>query len=237
MKIPKLILSRPKLVIDTKCPKCHSMDIQALANVELTCKNCKTKFTSDVQLNIVFTTAKKFLQLRANNNEFWVLGKRDDSEVFNTDDMLKPRSKMEDDIYHSMLAYKRICEMEGCYDVSEVTNDYDIDYKIRCNECGVCFNCVICTRCGERYTPEKINTPQGVQRRYKCPKCSSRDYTRTYINKIAKVCPGCGSNNIQKTSFSSDKKQCPRCHSENITSPKKVPVYKLIVQRQGRFKL
>ena len=235
MKIPKLILSRPKLVVDIKCPKCQSIDIVALLDINVKCKNCMTSFTTNAGINIYYSIAKKLIQLISHNNEVWILGERDASDVFNSDDILKPRSQHEDDVYHTMLAIMHNFEDQRCWEVTKITNEYDQEYIVRCNVCGICHNCVTCSSCGEKYTPKEVDTHQGKQKRYKCPKCSSRNYKKTFINKMDKICPYCNSGNIKKTYFPSHKKQCPKCHSDDITKPRNVPVYKLVIKRQPRF--
>lgn len=234
MKIPKLILSRPKLVVDVKCPKCSSLDIVAFTKVDLTCKNCKTKFETNAEINIYYSIAKKLLQLISHHNEVHINGVRDNAEVFYPEDLLKPRSKFEDDIYHTMLAIKHNFEDQKCYEVSEITNEIDEDYKIRCKKCGYCNNCITCSNCGEHYVPKHVDTRIGKQQRYKCPKCSSRSYKKTYIKKLSKECPYCKSKNVRKTHFYANNKQCPYCKSKDVSKPRTIPIYKLIIKRQKR---
>jgi DNA-directed RNA polymerase subunit RPC12/RpoP/phage FluMu protein Com len=234
VKIPKLILSKPKLVVDIKCPKCKSMDILALPIVETTCKNCKTRFQANVNINILAATAKKYVQMKSHNNEIWILGERNDSLVFHSDDALRPRDSNEDAIYHTILAYKKLAELERCYEVSEITNEYDDDYRVFCKTCGVCYNCVTCIKCGQKYVPTKIETKHGSEKKYKCTKCGFRNYKQTFIPKTDDKCPYCGSSNFKKTRFNTDNKKCPKCHSKNTSIPRKVPVYKLIIKRQKR---
>ena len=93
----------------------------------------------------------------------------------------------------------------------------------------------VCPECG--YKEEKTEHEESLtlEAKYKCPKCSSRNYKKTFINKMDKICPYCNSGNIKKTYFPSHKKQCPKCHSDDITKPRNVPVYKLVIKRQPRF--
>jgi len=235
MKIPKIILTRPKLVVDTKCPKCNSIDIAGLPIVDTQCKNCKTKFTTNAQINIYFSIAKKLLQLISNNNEVWVLGLRDVSKIFHPDNELRPRSRHEDDIYQTMLAIQHNFESQRCYDVEGINNEYDEQDKVYCNDCGICYNCFTCLKCGATYVPKTVDTKQGVEKRYKCPKCESRNYKRTQIKKIGKECPHCKSKNIKNTLLRQTKKECHRCKGKNISKPIVVPVYKLVIKRQKRF--
>lgn len=237
MKIPRLILSRPKLVVDVRCPKCQSIDIAALPVVEVICKNCKTKFTTNAAINIYYSIAKKLLQLISHNNEVWILGERDVSNVFHPEDMLMPRSRHEDDVYQTILAIKHNFEDQKCYEVSEMTNENDEDFRIHCNICGTCNTCVACIKCNERYIPKLVETPHGKEKRYKCPKCGNKNYTKTYIEKVSGNCPFCESKNIKKTIFKSDRRHCPKCHTTNISKPRNIPVYKLIIKRQKRFKI
>ena len=234
MKIPKIILSRPKLVVDVKCPKCNSNYVAALPIIETTCKNCNTKFETNAEINIYFSAAKKLLQTISNYNEVWLLGERDNSDVFHTDDLLRPRSSFEDDIYHTMLHIKHNFEDQNCYEVSKITSEFDDDYRKLCGICGTCQDCVTCIKCDKKYLPAEVETRQGKQKRYKCPECGFRNYKKTFINKLEDKCPYCGSNNIKKTSFHSDQKECPKCHSKNDKPPRRVPVYKLVIKRQKR---
>lgn len=235
MKIPKIILSRPKLVVDTRCPKCNSLDTSVLPTIETQCKNCKTIFRTDVKINIYFSIAKKLISSISKKNEVWILGERDASDIFHTEDLLKPRSQHEDDVYQTMLAIKHNFDDQLCYEVGKITNEVDEEYRIKCNDCAICYNCVTCTKCGQKYIPKKVNTPQGEQKKYKCTNCGNRFYDRTYIKEFKKGCPYCGSENVMRTHFGSNLKQCPKCKSKNITKPKAIPVYKLVIKRQKRF--
>jgi len=238
MKIPKLILGRPKIVVDIKCPKCKSLDIAGFSNVECRCNNCKTAFTTEAGVNIYYSIAKKLIQLISHNNEVWVIGERDDSETFRSEDLLKPRSKHEDDIYHSLLAIKNNFQQQRCYDVSEITNEMDTDYRANCSDCGYCSNCVICAKCNKSYVPKKT---RSGEKRYTCPECKSKNYKPSAIKFKAdggkRSCPNCSSENVNRTKVPAGKKPCPKCNSENITSPRKLPIYRLIIKRQRRFLL
>lgn len=242
MKIPKLILSRPKLIVDIQCPKCKSRDIIALKDVDVTCTNCKTNFKTETKINIYSSIAKKLEQLLGKYNEVWILGQRDSSTIFYTDNVLKPRSLFEDEIWHSMIAIRNIKKNQRCWGVSEIENAYDKDYKIYCKDCGTCMNCITCVKCNKKYIPKEVKTIRGREKRYKCPECGNKNYRKTRIDKIKReknkiICPYCNSDYIKKTKFTSDKKNCPRCNSTNITSPRDIPVYKLIIKRQRRFLL
>ena len=231
VKIPKLILGRPKIVVDVKCPKCKSLDIAGIPVVDVTCKNCKTRFTTEAGVNIYYSIAKKLTQLVSNNNEVWIVGQRDDSFTFDVQDLLKPRSKHEDDIFHTLLAIKYNYEKQRCWDVSEITNEVDLDYKSRCNECGICHNCVVCVACKHKYIPKKTKTGEN---RYTCPECNSKKYKPNYIKFKDKKCPDCGSAEVSKLSFNSVKRQCPKCGCKVSSDTRKIPIYKLIIKRQPR---
>lgn len=235
----KVILTRPKLVSDVKCPKCRHMDIVAIPIIETKCRNCKTVHTTEVKINIYFTVSKKIEQILKYNNGVYIIGERDDSKVFHTDDMLKPRSRHEDDIWHTLVAIQQTKIGQKCWEVEEITHEYDFDYRISCNDCGYCLVCVTCTKCNRKYQPKEIETGRGKEKRYTCPECNSKSYKQTVIEKFKTkgtrpICPYCNSNNIAKAKFSSDKKQCPKCLSVNITKPRKIPVYCLLIERQKR---
>ena len=231
--IPKIILSKPKLLVDVKCPKCKGYDAVALQNVDVTCKNCNTRFTTEAGINIYYSMAKKIISVLSNHNEVFILGTRDTSMVFTPQKELSPRSRYETDIWHTVLAIQNDFKKQKCWMVSEISNEVEIDYRTVCNDCGQCWDCITCNKCGNIYTPKKEKV---------CEKCGSKSYKPTFIKKVVekkgkKVCPHCGSSNIRKTSFSSDKKTCPRCKSRNIATPKKIPVYKLSIKRQRRFEI
>jgi hypothetical protein len=233
---PKIILTRPKIVVDTRCPKCKSMDIAATPIVTTVCKNCSTKFESDTGVNIYYSMAKKLNQLLANNNGVVVQGERDNSMTFHPDDALRPRSKMEDDIWHAILAIHTDFVKQKCWEVSKISNEVDVDFKIYCKDCGYCKNCVTCNKCGEHYTPRLIEGKKEI--RYTCPKCNSKSYRDTIIDKFKnKRCPYCESPKVVHSKFDSTKKKCPKCGSENITEPRKVPVYRFIIERQKRNRI
>lgn len=234
-KIPKLILGRPKIVVDVKCPKCKSQDIKALPIIETSCNNCNTKFTAEVKINLYYSIAKKLLQTVAHNNEMWVVGERADSHPIRGEDLLKPQNKHDDDLFQTLCAIKNNFEGQKCYEASEITYEMDLDYKVRCSDCGYCSNCVTCTRCNKKYVP---NITKTDEKRYSCPDCRNKNYKPSYIkfkkegSKIS--CPNCDSENVNRTGFVSTKKECPKCHSKSITTPRKIPIYKLVIKRQRR---
>lgn len=237
MKIPKIILGRPKLVIDTRCPKCHSLDIAAIPIVTAQCKNCKLKFTSEgLGINIYFGIAKKLVQLISHNDEVCIVGKRDDSNDFNAKNMLMAKSQEDEDVYQTILAVKHNFEGQKCYEVSDVLFEEDKEQNIQCKVCGFCNNCVTCKSCGQKYIPKEVETKYGKEKRYKCTECGSKDYIKTHITKLEKECPYCKSVNVKPTFLNSDFIHCPKCKSKNITKSVSIPVYKLIIKRQERFK-
>lgn len=239
MKTAKLILSRPKIVADVQCPKCKSHDIVALLTVETKCKNCNTVFVVETKVNVYYSIAMKLIQLVSSNDETKIAAERDPTNLHHADDILKPQSQHEQDMYHTLLAIQKNFKNQKCWEVSEITHEMDESYKVNCNECGVCNNCVTCTKCGKAYTPKIVQTKGLSEKRYTCPSCGHKKFKRSYVkftNKDgATVCPLCGSSNMLRTYFNSDKKQCPRCDSKNITKPKIIPVYMLKITRQKRF--
>lgn len=229
MKIPKIILARPKLVVNVKCPKCQSIHIQGIPNFQAECKNCKKIFITEVKVDIYYSIAKQLNKFLRESNEVWIVGERDNSKVFHPEDVLAPRSSHEADIWYTMLAIKKDFEGMKCWEVSDITNEVDQDYLTYCNECGHCHNCVTCSKCKKPYIPKIIKK----QKRFTCPDCQNKKYevTKTKGDK----CEFCKSTNISKTKFSAEKKQCPRCKTKNIKEPRKITIYKLIIKRQRRF--
>lgn len=233
--IPKIILGRPKIVADFKCPKCKKIDIVGLPTINTRCKNCSTEISVDAGIDIYQSISKKLEQLLSNNNQVIIVGERDDSEKFHAEDMLKARSKHEQDIYHAMLAIKNTKDKQRCWEVSEIVHDTDKDFKVHCNDCGVCLNCVRCKKCNHNYVPKTVKLKKDItEKRYTCPECGSKEYHPTYFRKHEDKCPYCDDTNIIKTKFRSDNKDCPKCHSTNISPPRKIPVYKLVIKRQRR---
>lgn len=225
------------MVLDTNCPKCKSFDIIAVPSLEVKCRNCKIEFDSDLGINIYYSVAKKINMELGKNNGVTIIGVRDNTNVFHPDDALKPRTKLEDDIWHAILEIERNFKSQLCWNVSDITADTDLDYQIQCKECGYCKNCVTCNKCNHRFVP---NITKNGERRFTCPKCKAKSYKDTIIDKVkidGKVlkCPHCESPKIRMARFTSDKKKCPKCSSEKITEPRKIPVYKLIIERQKRF--
>ena len=238
--IPKIILSRPKIVFDTKCNKCKSFDIVAAPLLKVRCKNCSSETDVEPTVSIYFSIAKKLLQTLSWHNEIWVLGERDASEVFHADDLLKPRSKNEDDIWHTMLAIQKDFNNQKCWEVDEIIQANDTDYKTFCLSCGYCKNCSTCLRCTKKYVPRVVKTNAGEEKRYTCPSCNSKSYEDTKVSKFIIVdeknaCPDCKSTDVALTAFRSEKKVCPRCKSPNLKVPRSIPVYKLVIRRQKRF--
>lgn len=238
-KIPKIILSRPKIVFDVKCPKCKKNDIVGLPIIETQCKNCKTKYSTEAEINMYYSIAKKLNQLVGKNNEVWVQAERDVSTVFHAEDMLRPRSKYEDDYFQTLMAIKDNYEDMNCWDIGEITNEYDEEYKRRCSVCGHCLHCVTCYSCHETYIPKEVKTSHGIEKRYTCPHCNSKEYKQTRIKIFEikdnkQICPYCKSDNVDKTLFNSNKQHCPSCGTKVNSICRKVPVYRLIIKRQKR---
>lgn len=226
---PKIILTRPKLVLDTCCPKCHSHDIVALPALDIKCRKCQSKFNYDPLLNIYASIAKKINVVLGSSNGINILGPRETSSIIHSEDFLKPKTKLEDDVYHAFLEIQKNFKDMGCWEVGEIAHDYDLDFKTHCKDCGYCKSCVTCNKCGTKYTGSKDA----------CPKCASKSRKDSVVDKFKKdgksdVCPFCNSPNVAYTSFNNDKKQCPKCGSKNLHEPKKIAVYRLTVERQKR---
>jgi hypothetical protein len=236
--IPKIILGKPKILIDVHCPKCKKLDAIAIPSIKTLCSNCKTEITTGLRINTYYAYAKKILHMVSHHDEIHILGLRDKSEMFTPDDVLSPRSQYEDDIYSTIITIRDDYLWQGNYEVSNVMPDYDFEYKIYCNNCGYCQNCVVCNRCKKHYVPKIL---KNGQRRYTCPNCGSKSYKQSVVifkddgGKIK--CPECKSENVVRRKMMSNKKKCPHCDSNNITKPKKIPIYKLVIKRQGRFKM
>lgn len=227
---PKLILTRPKLVLDIYCPKCKSFDIIALPELNTQCNNCKINFTTTPNINIYYSIAKKLTQLLSNNNGLYILGERANIKTFHPDDILKPRNKLEDDVWQTMLAIRKNYTDMKCWEVGNITNEYDTDYKTHCNTCGTCRTCVTCTKCNSKYVPKRIKATN--EKRYTCPKCKSKDYKPTMVK--GDKCPYCEGVDIKKTTLNAHMDKCPRCNSTKIQEPRKIPVYRLLIERQRR---
>jgi hypothetical protein len=239
--IPKIILTKPKMVVDVKCHKCKKMDIAALPYVDVQCKNCHTLITTEANINIYFSISKKLEQLLSYNNEVWVIGRRQDKTIHTADDNFKSQDRNDDDIYSAMEAIKNTKIKQLCWEVSDITNDYDFDYKVSCNQCGFCLDCVECNKCHKHYTPKTVDTYKGSEKRFTCI-CGYKSYHQTKVTKFKVkdgkiVCPHCDSANTIHSSFEADKKKCPKCGTEDISKPKRMPIYKLVIKRQKRFEL
>ena len=232
--IPKVIITRPKLVLEVKCPKCSYFQIVGTPYVDVSCKNCHTKFNTKADIDLYYSISKKIEQLLANNNEIHIVGERDNSQVHSNADELKPRTFMEYKIYNCLLAIKDTKVKQKCWEVSEIENSMDLEYHTTCKECGYCNSCVQCKSCQHIYTPKKVKD----ENRYTCPECGSKKYQDTPFRDLKKKeCPHCKSKNIRFTSFTSDKRQCPRCNTLKINKPKAIPIYRLKLERQKRFYL
>lgn len=237
MTIPKIILSRPKLLIDTQCPKCRSRDIKALMNVKITCKNCRTDYETDVKTSILPSIMKKIEILLSRHNEVWVVAERNPSTIIHSEDILKPRSRHEQDLYSALIELKNIKDKQRCWEVSDIIETDDLDYKVHCTECGYCNDCVTCKNCNQPYTPKL--TAKSNEKRFSCPHCGGKTYKATYIKKFETkngkhVCPFCKSDNVNNSKHFSDTKKCNKCGSTKLSKPRKVSVYKLIIKRQPR---
>jgi DNA-directed RNA polymerase subunit RPC12/RpoP len=235
-KIPKLILTKPKLVIDVKCNKCKKMDIVALPYVEVQCKNCKTVQTTEANINIFYSISKKLEQLLANNNEVHIIGKRNDTKVYNSEDIAKVHDRNDDDILSAIEAIRNVKIKQKCWEVSDIMNEYDYEYKVSCKSCGICLSCVTCNKCSKTFTPKIVQTKNGTEKRYTCPHCGAKSYHQTRIKKFENnKCPHCQSTDVIFSTFEAYKRKCPRCGSEDICKPKRIAVYKLVIKRQKRF--
>jgi transposase-like protein len=240
---PKIIVTRAKLVVDYKCPKCRSTDIKAMHEISSECRNCKSRFTVEPNIDIYYSISKKIEQVLGENNGVILTGERDDSKRFHPDDMLKPRSRQEDEVFKAMLAVKHTKDKQLCWDVDkDIVAEYDEDYRTYCNQCGHCLNCVTCKKCNKIYTPKRVKTRVGTEKRYTCPECNSKNYHHTHINQFGMeankpVCPYCKSEAVLRTQFNSNLKSCPVCKKKDISKPRQIPVYRLVIKRQPRFSL
>lgn len=235
MTIPKLILGRPKILMNYKCAKCHSRDVKAFPEMQITCNNCQTKFIADLEIDVYQTYAKKLNILLGEHNEVWVLAERENSKVFHADDILAPRSKKENDLYHAILEIRNNFLKFNNWDVGEIEAGSDFDYLNSCPDCGTCNNCVICS-CGTQYTPKIVKTSRGRERRFKCPDCGGKNFKKSYVTNLLdhKNCPFCDSTNVVRTKFKSYLSECPKCHNKKIPKARKIPVYKLVIKREKR---
>lgn len=240
--IPKIIISRPKIIADYKCPKCKHIDIVALQEVTTTCKNCKTKITTNADINITFAVWKDLMQKLANSNQVTITGEIYSSEIVDISNALNRFGNHDDDIYSALLSIQHTLRKHQNYDVGEITVEDDTRNETTCKDCGYCLNCKQCKNCGKTYVPKQVSTKDGKQNRYTCPGCNNKTYENSRINKAVfvdnkKVCPHCKSDNIVMTSFNSFNKTCPKCGGKNINDPKKIKVYKMIINRQKRFEI
>lgn len=235
----KLILGRPKLLAEVYCPKCKDHFINSTPNMEITCTNCHTSNIVPVSVSIYYSAAKRLNNLLSSNDEVWVLSQRENSQVFYPDDELKPRTKLENEMYQAMLAIQRDFQQMKSWEVSDIENDVDFEYRQYCKSCGYCKNCVRCTKCNHVYSPTRVKKSQEI--RHTCPECGHKKYQDATILEFEKekgkqICPYCKGMDIRKTQMM-NRKQCPKCGSEDLTEPKKINVYKLTIKRQKRFRI
>lgn len=235
----KLILWRAKLLLDVVCPRCKSMDVKGVIIVETQCKNCQARFTANAGVNIYGSVARPLIKLLAKYNDIVLVGERDPSNTFTADQVFSPKSKHEDDIIHTLLAIRKDFVDIRCFDVSEITNSTDTDWKTRCSSCGTCKDCVTCQNCKTTYKPKEIKTKFSKEKRFTCPECNSKKYRQTHIKKFEQknVCPHCKSTNTTISKFPSHLKKCPYCNEKKTISPRKVPIYKLTISHQPRNRL
>lgn len=237
--IPKILISRPKVIVDYKCPKCRHIDIVALPEVTTTCKNCKTKVTTEVQVNITYAVWKNLMQLLAYNNEVHLVGEIYASNLVDVSDTLARYGRHDDDIYSAMLSMYNTLRKHQNWEVEDICIAEDIQNETTCRDCGFCTNCKKCKSCGSHYVPKQVSTKDGKQLRYTCPDCGSKEYENTKIDKFInkdnkRLCPHCKSDKNTAYTFNSNQNNCPKCNSTNINLPKKIKVYLMKVKRQKR---
>lgn len=231
MLIKKVILSRPKMVFDTRCPKCKHEDIGATPIANFVCGNCKTKYEQDVEMNILQASMKKIIQLLGYNNTIYVQGECDERDTWTAEELVKRRARQSEEVLYNLMACRDIFKKQLCYIVSDISIVEDIDYRTHCLQCGYCNSCVTCKQCQSHYTPKNI---KGV-RRYTCPECGSKLYTKTYFKKHNKdKCPLCNSDSITLSKFSTEEGQCPYCKETAFAKPRKVKVYRLEISHHDR---
>lgn len=240
--IPKIVISRPKINADYCCPNCKKIDIVALADINVTCKNCRTKLNVPLDVNITFSVWKNLMQLIAHHNEVKLVGEIYSKDVINLSDSISKFGKHDDDIYSAMLAIKDTLDKHGCWEVSTIVVEDDIANETKCKSCGYCLECKTCKSCGHNYTPKEVNSKEGKIKRFTCPKCGSKAHENKRIEKVLNekgmnLCPHCKTDNIIMTNFSSTNTKCTKCHTTNIEPPRKIKVYMLSVRRQKRNEL
>ena len=229
--IPKIFLT-PKVMADIHCPKCSKRDGTSVNKIKVYCSDCKRNFETDLHINVYMSVAKAIISSLAKHNEIWIQGEKQESDIILSDDLLKPKTLFEHEVWHTLLAIQFDHRQHKCWEVSEITTEIDDHYLTRCNECGVCHSCVQCTKCNHYYVPEE----KRKEKIYVCPKCNNKKHRVSVVKLKDNNCPHCNSDKVSRTTFDSTKKQCPKCHTSNIMNPKRIPVYRLVIQWIDRYK-
>ncbi len=240
-EIAKLILVRPKLTHDVRCPKCQKRYISGTYKVKTNCKDCGS-FEHDLKLNIYQHFAHLIVQKLANYNELHI-------STPNTTEHLK-----------DMVAISTHWKTIPSFIIDGPDLIYDNSIKKICLVCGVCEDCVKCKKCEAVITKDHSERCKkkgchgelkrtlynrtecnkcGQIKKLVCPSCGEKDFIKYHIPKLEKnefnrpVCPMCNGLNITRSEFTSSK--CPNCKSKKFIDRSRI--YKLIIKRKKAHRL
>jgi len=209
----EIIISTPRIKVPSECPECNNKFEFPIKKVRVVCSRCKYIFLKD----IASEPNKYYIDMIEN-----ILSK-------NNELIIKTTKQYE----NSLKDIRDLKINQKCWEVSEISDDKDIEKKRKCLDCGKCNNCSTCLDCGHHYIIKN--------KKPKCPKCGSKRVKPTLIKKFEKrdeinICPFCKSENIYWTYFYKGD-VCPICGGKNIKYGKEINIKKLIIKRLPKFRI
>ena len=169
----KIVITRPKLLIDMNCPKCGSSPIKTVIIKEIVCDKCGLKFVPDLKPNVFSFYSS-------------IIGR---GLEYNNKLVISAKKSFKNELEAIAKSYRNFqnWEVDGPFEA------VDYSRKRKCLICGFCNSCVTC-ECGNSFVPKRRNDT--------CQKCNKKGrYRQTYIKKFKKEgeCPYCGSKDISRT--------------------------------------
>lgn len=180
----EILITKPKLPVSVKCPKCESQFITGAAKINVFCNKCNKEFISQAEPSILTVYAARIQQRLADVNEL----------------RLKTKPFFQKDLFVLRELYKK----QKCWDLTEIELIDSYDEKRYCNKCGICKSCKECLQCGNHLRLDEKKCKCGSKlfkstyiNNYKdaCPHCKNTEMIFTVINNKTK-CPRCKTDDI-----------------------------------------
>jgi len=194
--------------LDLECPFCSDKYVYGVPYVHVPCKKCGSTYKTEFKQSMYTKIAGRLQTQLA-----WF-------------DRVNMES--DEDFYSDIATIEKNYKLMKNWDVGDVSNcQEDLRY---CESCGTCHDCFTCRDCRASFKPNKN------MRKQRCPECGSKEFMKTYFDKIEEKgkCPRCKSTKIKMT-LSRLKTQCHRCKGKKLSRPIRKCIYKLTITRKKSY--